>query len=44
MLQRFLTQPHSAPREDVEYMIEQLNQFGRNARAAAQPQMMKGAA
>jgi uncharacterized protein (DUF2336 family) len=41
MLQRFLTRPHSAAREDVEYLIERLDQLGRDT---DQPEMMKGAA
>jgi len=35
MLQRFLTQPHSAAREDVDYLIERMDQLGRKARLSA---------
>jgi uncharacterized protein (DUF2336 family) len=33
MLQRFLTQPETAAREDVEYLIDKMDQFSREARA-----------
>lgn len=39
MLQRFLTQPHSAAFEDLEYLLDRLDQIGRE-----RPEMMKGAA
>jgi len=45
MLQRFLTQPSSAAREDVDYLIERMDQLTRKQRtAAARPELIKGAA
>jgi uncharacterized protein (DUF2336 family) len=45
MLQRFLTQPTAAAREDVDYLIERMDQIGRKARLAAQrPEPVRGAA
>jgi len=35
MLQRFLTQPHTSAREDVDYLIERMDQLGRKARLSA---------
>lgn len=35
MLQRFLTQPQTAARDDVDYLIERLDGLSRRARAAA---------
>jgi uncharacterized protein (DUF2336 family) len=43
MLQRFLTQPHTAGHEDVDYLIGRMDQLGRGAHAAAQ-ERVKGAA
>ena len=36
MLQRFLTQPQTAAREDVEYLIDKMDQASRQARADAE--------
>jgi uncharacterized protein (DUF2336 family) len=44
MLQRFLTQPTTAARADVDYLIERMDQLGRRARAAAMRDPVKGAA
>jgi uncharacterized protein (DUF2336 family) len=44
MLQRFLTQPHSAAREDVEYLLQRMDRFGRSQRADTQGETIKGAA
>jgi uncharacterized protein (DUF2336 family) len=44
MLQRFLTQPTTAARDDLDYLIERMDQLGRRARAAAVREPIKGAA
>ena len=44
MLQRFLTQPQMAAREDVDYLIERMDQLARRARVAARREPMKGVA
>jgi uncharacterized protein (DUF2336 family) len=44
MMQRFLTQPHSAARDDVEYLMKRMDQIGRDAGVAERLEMMKGAA
>ena len=45
MLQRFLTQPNNAGREDVDYLIERMDMLTRKQRAAAvRPETIKGAA
>jgi uncharacterized protein (DUF2336 family) len=36
MLQRFLTQPQSAAREDVDYLLDKMDQVSRDARAEAE--------
>jgi hypothetical protein len=33
MLQRFLTQPQQAPREDVDYLLEKMDRLASTARA-----------
>ena len=32
MLQRFLTQPQAASREDVDYLVEKMDRLPRNVR------------
>ncbi|OYX35301.1 MAG: hypothetical protein B7Y99_04095 [Caulobacterales bacterium 32-69-10] len=44
MLQRFLTQPATAARDDLDYLIDRMDQLGRRARAAAVREPVKGAA
>lgn len=44
MLQRFLTQPHTAGSEDVDYLIERMDQLGRRARDEARESRIAGAA
>jgi uncharacterized protein (DUF2336 family) len=45
MLQRFLTQPNTAARGDVDYLIDRMDQISRRARvAASRPEPVKGAA
>ena len=44
MLQRFLTQPQMAAREDVDYLIERMDQLARRARVAARREPLKGVA
>jgi len=46
MLQRFLTQPSAAAREDVDYLIDRMDELGRRARASAHAaqEPIKGAA
>jgi uncharacterized protein (DUF2336 family) len=39
MLQRFLTQPHPAAREDVDYLLEKMDQLSDALRAEAVAQM-----
>jgi hypothetical protein len=34
MLQRFLTQPQQAPREDLEYLLEKMDRLAEASRAA----------
>ena len=36
MLQRFLTQPDAATREDVDYLLDKMDQVSRKARAEAE--------
>jgi uncharacterized protein (DUF2336 family) len=36
MLQRFLTQPDTAAREDVDYLLDKMDQVSREARAGAE--------
>jgi uncharacterized protein (DUF2336 family) len=43
MLQRFLTQPATAAKDDLDYLIERMDQLGRKARAAVR-EPIKGAA
>jgi hypothetical protein len=35
MLQRFLTQPQAASREDVDYLLDKMDQLSRQARKQA---------
>ena len=45
MLQRFLTLPHTAARENVDYLIDRMDQISRRARTAAtRSDQIKGAA
>ena len=44
MLQRFLTQPQLAAREDVDYLIERMDHLARRARVAARREPLKGVA
>jgi uncharacterized protein (DUF2336 family) len=44
MLQRFLTQPNAAAREDVDYLIERMDLLGRKVRAASRRETVRGAA
>jgi uncharacterized protein (DUF2336 family) len=44
MLQRFLTQPNAAAREDVDYLIDRMDLVGRKVRAAARREPIRGAA
>lgn len=43
MLQRFLTQPYAAGREDIDYLLERLDRLGERARAAGRG-ALRGAA
>lgn len=44
MLERFLTQPHGAAREDVDYLLQRMDRLGRAQRAEAGGATIKGAA
>lgn len=44
MLQRFLTQPSTAARDDIDYLIERMDQLGDRARSGAVREPIKGAA
>jgi uncharacterized protein (DUF2336 family) len=44
MLQRFLTQPSAAAREDLDYLLERMDQLSSHAQAAAALAAVKGAA
>lgn len=44
MLQRFLTQPHTAGGEDLDYLIERMDHIGRRARDEARAPKVAGAA
>jgi uncharacterized protein (DUF2336 family) len=44
MLQRFLTQPHSAAREDLDYLLERMDALARRDRERAAGRKLKGAA
>jgi uncharacterized protein (DUF2336 family) len=44
MLQRFLTQPHTAAREDLDYLMARLDQLSARSRAEGREAAVKGAA
>jgi uncharacterized protein (DUF2336 family) len=44
MLQRFLTQPTSANREDVDYLLDRMDRIGRKTASTARAESIKGAA
>jgi uncharacterized protein (DUF2336 family) len=44
MLQRFLTQPHTAAREDLDYLMDRLDLLSSRSRSEGREAVVKGAA